>query len=72
MFEFFGPENQSVCTLCLEGAEVFSEGVRWTLELQKSQVAMFPHLHPLILLLPHSHYNLTSQTGGQTPKKLIS
>lgn len=64
-------EKQSVCTLCLEGAEVLSEGVCWTLELQKSQVAMFPHLHHLVLLLPHSHYNLTSQTGRQTPKKWI-
>ena len=46
-------------TLCLEGGEILSEGVYWALELEKGQVAMFPHLRFLILMTPHSHYNLT-------------
>lgn len=50
----------SLCTLCLKGAEVLFEGLSRTAELQKSQVTMFPHLHVLLLLPPHSYYNLTN------------
>lgn len=70
LFEFCWPtklmsgvEREGMCTLCLEGAQVLSEGVCWTPELQKSQVAMFSHLHLLLLLLPHSYYDLTPQRG---------
>lgn len=57
---------EKVCTLRLEGAQVLSEGVCWTPQLQKSQVSMFPHLHLLLLLLPHSYCDLTPQTETNT------
>lgn len=50
-----------MCTLRLEGAEVLSEGLCWTPELQKSQIAVLPRLHALLLLLPHSDYDLTER-----------
>lgn len=53
--------GDSVCTLSLEDAHILSEGVCWSPELQKSQVAMLPHLCFFRFLLPHSHYDLTPQ-----------
>lgn len=56
----------SLCTLCLKGAEVLFEGLCRTAELQKSQVTMFPHLHVLLLLPPHSYHNLTNTPDNQS------